>query len=115
MNAKAMRALALGVLGESAPESPELWHALLSGEWSLIDHFDSGGRRYVIAVRRRTGSPLTTAERELLSRRARGLPLKVLAGELGVSVPTVSRRLERAREKLGLRGQADLAKILARP
>jgi DNA-binding NarL/FixJ family response regulator len=108
-----LRELAVESLRESSADSSALWQALLSGDWSLIDCFDAQGRRYLIAVRSSAENALDESERWLLARRARGVGLKVLALELGVSVPTISRRLDRAMKKLGVKNQTELARVLA--
>src|ERR1700722_5233044 len=49
---RAVRALdpARGPLRRRSPEEAiATWQAMVSGRWSLLDHFDSGGRSYVLA------------------------------------------------------------------
>lgn len=79
------------------------WPVRIGGRWSLVDAFDSDGRRYVVAVADETVSALTEREREVLSRAATGHSNKVIAYELGLSSSTVRVLLSRAATKLGVR------------
>ena len=83
--------------------------ALLSGEWRLVESFDSGSRRFLIAAAAQ--DPLSPSEKEVLARRAGGALLKQIAADLGLSEPTVSRRLKSGMHKLGLRTVADLVRL----
>lgn len=109
-----LRYFARRVLSTHSDERPgDHWQAFLSGRWQLIDHFDSEGRRYVIARRAPKGDLLSRDEQLLLRRRAHGEALKVLAFDLGTSVSAVSRRLARAMRKLGVRSHAELPRLFA--
>lgn len=92
-------------------EADRHWRALTGGAWRVIDQFDAGGMRYVIARRGVSPSVLEPAEYELLTRRARGEGLKQIGSDLGLSVSAVSRRIGRAMRKLGLRSHAELPAI----
>lgn len=89
-----------------------LWRALVAGRWSLLDHFDSDGRRFVIAHRNDAKVPdrrgLTAREQQVLAHAALGESNKVIAYELGLSVSTVATHLARARAKMSLPSQAVL-------
>jgi DNA-binding NarL/FixJ family response regulator len=85
--------------------------ALSTGAWRIVDHFDADGRRYVIA--RLIGSPLSTEEQVTVRRRARGDSVKEIAIDMGVSSATVSRRLTRALQRLGLARHAELPRLFA--
>jgi DNA-binding CsgD family transcriptional regulator len=106
----AVRAIdrARGTLRRTDPErAVELWRALVAGRWSLLDHFDSDGRRYVLAHRNDARVPedargLTLRERQVLAHLALGQSNKVIAYELGLSQSTVAAHLARARKKLHL-------------
>ncbi len=82
------------------------WQSLVEGKWTLIDHFDSDGRRFLVARRNPPGGPdhaaLSLDEARAASFRAMGHPLKLIAYELGFSLGTVSRLLRSAARKLGL-------------
>jgi DNA-binding CsgD family transcriptional regulator len=97
-------------------ESPAaLWEVLVDGRWSLVERFESDGRRYFIARRNRPGArkhhALTANERQVVALAAIGRPSKVIAYELGLSEGTVSRNLARALEEMGLSSRADLLQL----
>jgi hypothetical protein len=49
---------ARGPLRRRDPErAMALWQAMVAGRWSLLDHFDSDGRRFVVAHRNDAGVP----------------------------------------------------------
>jgi DNA-binding CsgD family transcriptional regulator len=82
------------------------WRPLVASRWSLLDDFDTDGRRFVVAVE---NSPPTRAPRKDLSEREHqvmtqahlGHADKVIAYELGLSTSTVRVLLHRAVKKLG--------------
>jgi DNA-binding CsgD family transcriptional regulator len=90
---------------------------LLSGEWSLLDHFDNNGKRYFTWARgsdrgtqRRS---LTKREQDVLERVATGQSDRSIAMELRCSSSTVATHRLRAMSKLGLRSRALFSQILA--
>jgi len=58
------------------------------------------------------GSVLTRRENEIVSRLRLGLPLKVIALELGLHPSTVSTHVSAAARKLGAHGRVDLVRAL---
>jgi DNA-binding CsgD family transcriptional regulator len=95
---------ARGALRRHDPEEAiAIWQALVAGRWSLIDHVDSDGRRYIVAHRNDARVPdmrgLTLRERQVLAYAALGHTNKVIAYELGLSASTVAGHLARARAK----------------
>lgn len=109
--------LAAGHLAAGGPARSVLafWVELFSGRYRIVDWYDRGGRRYVVARRRAardTPACLTARQERALELRASGQALKVIAAELGVSLSTASRELERALELVGLDSEADLAALL---
>lgn len=95
------------------------WQALLRGQYSTIDRFESDQRRYVLAF---VNEPslldprgLTSAESAVAAWAARGHPEKVIAYELGIAQGTVSALLSRAYRKLGVRSRAALVARLGVP
>ncbi len=96
-------------------EALALWEGLVSGRWSLIDRFDTDGRRFVVARRNdpQVSDPraVTLRERQVLAYAARGFPLKRIAYALGLSLTTVSAQRLSGMRKLGLRTQADLVGV----
>ncbi|HBQ17214.1 MAG TPA: hypothetical protein DEF51_40835 [Myxococcales bacterium] len=94
-----------------------LWRGLVEGRWSLVDHLDTDGRRFVVARRNspRVQDPRGLEPRELVVAEAigRGASLKEIAYDLGLSESLVSRRASAARRKLGLSSLAELALFFA--
>jgi DNA-binding NarL/FixJ family response regulator len=86
--------------------------ALLAGRWSLVDRFDSEGRRFVVAYRNPPGvldpRRLSVRERDIASRIARGMSQTAVASELGVSASTVASVASGIVKKLGLRSTREL-------
>ena len=82
------------------------WNAVLAGRWSLVDRFDSDGRRYVVAYRNPAGvldpRRLTPREEGVTALAAIGQSNKEIASQLGVSQSTVATLLASALNKLGL-------------
>ena len=105
---------ARGPLRRSDPqEAIELWRALCNGRWSLVDRFESDGRRYVIA---HPNEPSLLDLRGLSQREATvaafaqlGQANKEIAYALGISASSVATYLASALRKLGLSSRAALA------
>src|SRR5882724_7742893 len=94
-----------------APSADKLWRDIVSGRLVVLRHKDENGRRYLYVQAARDGQnavDLTERERQVVSYRAYGQGLKRIAYELGVSVPTVTRCLARALQKLGLSSDMEL-------
>jgi DNA-binding CsgD family transcriptional regulator len=93
----------------------ELWRGLEYGRWSLVDHFERGGRRYLVARRNAVefADPrgLTPRERQVVQLAALGHASKLIAYELGLSTSTVGSQLASAVRKLGLRDRLDLIRF----
>ena len=89
------------------------WRPLVLSRWSLLDDFDSDGRRFVVAVD--NGPPtrpprrdLSEREHQVLTQAHMGHSIKVIAYELGLSASTVRVLLHRAARKLGASTRAEL-------
>lgn len=65
-----------------------------------------------LEVARRASSLLSEEDQMILRRRARGDAVKEIAIDLGVSSATVSRRLKRALERLGLASPFELPRVI---
>lgn len=109
---------ARGRLRRRDPEAAtEGWHALVGGQWSLVDRFERGGRRYLVAYR----NPPTLADLRALTPRecavvhlaALGKSNKLIAYELGVSESGVSSHLHGALRKLGMTSRSELIRLAA--
>lgn len=83
-----------------------LWRALVTGRWSLLDHFDRDGKRFFIAVRNAPvvsgAEALSERERQVVAFARLGHSNKLIAYELGLQPSTVSSHLSRAAKKLGI-------------
>jgi DNA-binding CsgD family transcriptional regulator len=104
---------ARGSLRETDPDSAvEGWQALTDARWSIVDHFERGGRRYLVAVENAPAvagpDVLSTREQQVLSAAAAGRSNKLIAYELGLSDSTVRVLLARAAKKLRVRTRAEL-------
>lgn len=100
-------------------EALSAWQALLRGEYSTVDRFESDGRRYVVAF---ANAPavldprgLSPQESAVASWAARGHPEKLIAYELGLAQGTVSTLLSRAYRKLGVRSRVEFVQRMEAP
>lgn len=93
----------------------EAWEGLVSGRWSLIDRFDSDGRRYLVARRNdpHAAAPraLSARERQILAYAALGYANKHIAYTLGLAPSTVSSHLRTAMRRIGVPSRAALADL----
>lgn len=94
----------------------ELWRALHAGRWSVVESFDEGGRRFVVARENRPSAPwsaegLTAREREVLAQLALGHSNKAIAYTLGITPATAATHLTNAARKLGARDVRMLVRI----
>jgi DNA-binding NarL/FixJ family response regulator len=82
------------------------WEAVVAGRWSLVDRFDSDGRRYVVAYRNPPGMldprRLTPREEGVTTLAAVGRSNKEIGFDLGISESTVATLLTTSLAKLGL-------------
>jgi len=102
-----------------ARNTEEFWPALIAGRWTLVDRFESGGQRLVVAYR---NDPLVAphqmlrgAEAAALRRALAGEASKVIAADLCVSDATISRLIARSLRRLGLRSLAEAAALRPLP
>jgi DNA-binding NarL/FixJ family response regulator len=95
----------------------DLWEGLIAGRWSLIDHFDSDQRRYVVAVKNdpdmRDPRGLSTRERQVAEFFGMGRHTKEIGYILGLTQSTVGNTLTRAQRKLGMESKTELATFFA--
>ena len=101
-------------LRKTDPEQAlETWQGLVRGRWSLVDWFDSDGRRFVLAKPNapNIGDPrgLTEREAQVVTYAALGESGKIIGYRFGLSTSTVSALLMSAMHKLGVTSQAQLA------
>lgn len=98
--------------GRTDDEALSAWRAMVGARWSLVDHFDADGRRYVVIrsneVHTGTVGDLSRRERQVLALLAIGHSTKVVAYELGITETTVRVLILKAMRKLGARSREEL-------
>lgn len=104
---------ARGRLRRTAPdEAVDAWRVLVRARWSLVDHFETDGRRFVLAYRNLSPgagpATFTEREREVVARAVLGHSPKLIAYDLGLASSTVRVHLTNASRKLGVRTRAAL-------
>jgi DNA-binding CsgD family transcriptional regulator len=97
---------------EQTTEARQVLRGLVDGELSMIDWFVRNGRRFTLAC---ASDPslgdlraLTTREKQVVLRTARGESRKLVAYHIGIDRSGVSRLLASAMRKLGVENQAEL-------
>jgi DNA-binding CsgD family transcriptional regulator len=104
---------ARGKLRRSDPDQAVAeWRGLIAARWTLVETFESDGKRYLLA-RRNEADPvgmasLTARERQVVGFAALKHRNKLIAYELGLSPSTVGVLLHRAARKLGVRTRDEL-------
>ncbi len=97
--------------------SLKLWQGLVRGRWSLVDRFESDGRRFVVALRNQPelgdARGLSQREHHVSELAGSGLSNKEIAYETGLSASSVANALANARRKLGLESRVDFATFFA--
>lgn len=98
--------------GDEAPRDLRRWQPLTRARWTLVDAFERGGVRYVVA-RENQSHPkgfeaLTDRERQVIVYFAVGQSTKETAYALGISDATVRVLLSRAAVKLGVESRRGL-------
>lgn len=90
----------------------DAWTALVEGRWSLVDRFESDGKRFLVAVQNAANAPdpraLDNDERPILHFVAMGHTNKLIAYELGLPLGTVATRLGSVMRKLGVRSRVEI-------
>jgi DNA-binding CsgD family transcriptional regulator len=104
---------ARGKMRKTDPEKAlEIWKALVRGRWSIVDWFDSDGRRFVLAIPNEPHLTdprgLTERESQVVAYAALGNTNKMIAYHLGLSTSRVSMLLRSAMRKLAIRTRAQL-------
>ena len=88
------------------------WKVLVEHRWSLLDHFDRDGKRYLLACRNAPSAPasalLSPRERQVVLLAVRGHSNKLIGYELGITTSTVGVLLGRAAARLGVKSRAAL-------
>lgn len=98
-------------------EALGLWQGLVDGRWSLVEQFETDGRRYYAAVRNPPDAvkqhALTRREAEVAAYVASGTTTKTTAYALGLDEVTVRGYLRAAMGKLGMRSRTQLVALRA--
>jgi DNA-binding NarL/FixJ family response regulator len=93
-------------------EALALWRGLVAGQWSLVDKFESDGRRYLLAHRNephaRESHALRRREQQVLELACRGYSNKMIAYELGIAETTVATHLGAVRRKFGCSSRSEV-------
>jgi len=93
-----------------------MWKGLVSAQWTLVDHFESDGGRYLVAKenapRAKGLAALTPTERCVVTYAARGSSTKEIAYTLGISDITVRVLLMRAARRYGARNRQGLLALV---
>lgn len=96
-------------------EAVRAWAALVAGRWSIVEQFESDGRRYLVARRNAPGAhaaiPLTPLEAHSMLLRAQGVAYKAIRYELGLSEGTIHGYVRSGMRKLGLQNEMELARF----
>jgi DNA-binding CsgD family transcriptional regulator len=96
-------------------EALALWRSLVEGRWSLVERFDSDGRRLFVARRNDPTARRTRAlgenERKVVALLAVGHSIKLCAYELGFAQSTASDLAHCAMRKLGVSSRAELVDL----
>jgi DNA-binding NarL/FixJ family response regulator len=116
----AVRRIERARLRRTAPEDAlRMWRALVEGRYSLVDRFESDGKRFVVAYENAPGSVdprgLTEKERAVAGLLALGLPDKLIAYELGLGEGTVRAHAHAVFSKLGVKSRAAAVERLMPP
>ena len=93
------------------------WRGLVAARWTLVEHFERDGRRYLVARENEPEVPepaaLSPRERQALAYAAMGHSDKEIAYELGIAHSTVKVLLFRCRTKLRANSRAELLRKFA--
>jgi len=114
------RARLVSLAGQGdARDARRAWRGLLDGRHTLVDHWDGGGRRFLLVRRsaRASGDPkaLTRAEGAIVAYLAAGHSEKHAAFVFGIARGTVAAQFASARRKLGIRSRQDLVALFWHP
>lgn len=105
-----------GLRREDPAQALDIWKALVSGRWSMVDWFDTDGRRFFLAIPNSPELPdprgLTEQESQVVSYLLLGDTNKLIAYRLGLSASRVSGLLRSAMQKLGVKTKAQLLEKL---
>jgi DNA-binding NarL/FixJ family response regulator len=114
---RAMDQARRSIVRDSPERALELWRGLVAGEWSLVDHWEQGSRRYIAAYPNRPGMrdprAFSRTEQGILRYLALGATTKEASYALGLSEKTVTGCVTQILRKLRVRSRVELASVLA--
>ena len=94
----------------------ELWKGLVRGTYSLVETFDTDGRRFYVARRNdpQVDNPegLSRRERQVVAFAALGYDNRRIAYQLGLAPSTVGTYLKRAMDKLRVDSRVELVQLV---
>ncbi len=101
--------------GSDADESLNAFEGLVAGRWSIVQSFESDGRRYLVAIQNQPAqmavAAVTPNEAHALLLRAQGLAYKIVGYELGLSESATHYLVQQGMTKLGIGRETDLPLI----
>jgi DNA-binding NarL/FixJ family response regulator len=93
------------------------WEGLVNGRWSIVDRFDTDGRRFIVAIKNDPAHPdlrgLTPRERQVAEYVGLGCASKEIAYTLGLSETAITNCTARVQSKLGIHSRAELVAFFA--
>ncbi len=96
-----------------AERALEVWQGLVDGRWSIVDHFDTDGKRLVLAIKNAPDAnariELKPADRRIAALAAMGHRDKEIAYILGITQGSVAAALRRARAAFRAKTRSELA------
>jgi DNA-binding CsgD family transcriptional regulator len=96
-------------------EALAAWQALVEGRWSLVERFESDGRRYLLARQNAPGTEsnalLPGLQAHALLLRAISTPFKLIAYELGLSIASVHGLVSDGMRRLGVSSELELVSL----
>jgi len=102
--------------GRARKDAPDkaiaLWQGLVTGRWTLIDHYETDGKRYIVARENaplsRSSQALSEREKQVVALASLGRSNKLIAYELGIAHATVRVLFARAARKFGVQSRLEL-------
>jgi len=94
-----------------------IWSSLVCGRWSLVDDYEDGGQRYILAIRNDRWADdfsLNQVEARTIELAVLGKRPKEMTSELGISLSRVYALQQSALDKLGARCIGDVRALAQR-
>ena len=93
----------------------DLWRGLVAGRWSVVERYESDGRRYYVAHKNVPQTPdpraLSPRERQVVDLAVQGHANKVIAHELRLGISAVANYLRSAQQKIGAKNRIELIRL----